>query len=310
MSDDRQLLRWYPARWRERYGTELLAMVEDVSEGDGPSRSLRRSLQLAGLKERLREQALVGDDRPAADRVRAGARVILVAWAALVVAGCGFAKFSEHWQAGVPSRDQFVPALMYGIVVALAAVGALSVLGRVVAALPSLRAAVSARRLGVTRWPLLAAGGLSVVAVGSTAGLAAWAHHLAPAQRNGADVVYTLTFGVWALVIVAMIAAWTCAAIDAERRLEVSPALTRVVWVCSSVLTLCTVGIAGAIVAWWIALARTAPWALAGNQLGAPTSPWTWPLAGQAALAVLAAAVALLGATRLISAARMGLRSI
>jgi hypothetical protein len=309
MNGDRGILRWYPARWRERYGSELLAMVEDVSEGHAPSLSLRRSLQLAGLKERLREHALVGRDRPPADRVRAGARVILVAWAALVVAGCGFAKFTEHWQVGVPVRDRFVPDLMYGIVVVLAVLGALAVLGVVATALPSLRGALAAGRWRLARRPVLAACGLTVVAVASTAGLAAWAHHLTNAQRNGASLVYSGAFISWALLVVAMVVAWTIAAVAVERHVDMSPRLVRAVGIGASVLVVCTVAIAGAILVWWIAVARTAPWVLGSNQLGTPASPWAWPLAGEAAVAVVAAVIALLGATRLVSAARSGIRT-
>jgi hypothetical protein len=304
MSDDRRLLRSYPRQWRERYGAELLALVEDMSDGGGPTRSQRRSLLLAGAKEHLREQAIIGRDRPPLDRARAGARVILVAWAALVVAGCGFAKFSEHWQVGVPTRDQLVPELMYGVVLVFAAVGALTVTGVVVVALPSLRRTFSAGRWRVLRRPVLAAGGLSLVALAATAGLAVWAQQLTPGQRNGTSVGYLAAFLCWALLIVAMVVAWTIAAIAAERHLEPSPLLARAVWIGASVLSLSTVAIAAAILAWWIALARSAPWVLAGNQLGAPASPWAWPLVGEAGVAVAAAVVALLGATRLVSASR------
>jgi len=51
-SDAAKLLRWYPRAWRERYGEEFLAMVEDSLDGRRPSLRLRASVAWAGLRER------------------------------------------------------------------------------------------------------------------------------------------------------------------------------------------------------------------------------------------------------------------
>jgi hypothetical protein len=47
-----RLLRWYPAPWRERYGDEFLATVEDTLDGGTPTWRLRLSVAWAGLRER------------------------------------------------------------------------------------------------------------------------------------------------------------------------------------------------------------------------------------------------------------------
>ena len=41
--DAAKLLRWYPRVWRERYGEEFLAMVEDSLEGRRPGWRLRQA---------------------------------------------------------------------------------------------------------------------------------------------------------------------------------------------------------------------------------------------------------------------------
>ena len=51
-SDAAKLLRWYPRAWRERYGEEFLAMVEDSLDGERPGRRFRLSVARAGLRER------------------------------------------------------------------------------------------------------------------------------------------------------------------------------------------------------------------------------------------------------------------
>ena len=171
-------------------------------------------------------------------------------------------------------------------------------------ALPSLRRALAPDSWRAVRRPVLAACALTLAAVGSTAGLAAWARHLTAVQRNGSSHLYLVAYLGWSLLVIMMIGAWTVAAIAAERQLDVPVRLARAMAFGAGVLTVSTVGIAASIVVWWISLSRTAPWVLAGGQLGAPASSFAWPLAGEAAVAVVAAAVALLGATRLVSAAR------
>lgn len=301
MSNDRRLLWAYPKQWRHRYGAELIALIEDQG---GSSRRVQLSLVRAGLHERLREQSLTGRDSSPIERVRAGSRVILVAWAALVVAGCGFAKFSEQWQVGVPSHDRLVPDLAYGAVVVLACVGAAALLSVLIAALSSLRGVITSAHWREFRRPVLVAIGLSLAALAATGGVVLRAQYLTPAQRNGSSPTYLAAFLCWALVIIAMIAAWAIAAIAVERELEVTPRLARTVAIASGVLSTCAVLIAGSILAWWISLARTAPWALQGGRAGTTASPWSWPLAVEAAVATTAAVLALFGATRLVSAAR------
>jgi hypothetical protein len=49
-----RLLRWYPRAWRERYGEEFLAMVEDTLDGRPPGWRLHLGVAWAGLRERAR----------------------------------------------------------------------------------------------------------------------------------------------------------------------------------------------------------------------------------------------------------------
>ena len=96
------LLRWYPTSWRERYGDELITMVEDGLQGRRPSVRLRLSLVRAGLREQAHDLGVLGRAGPPADRVKGGALLVLVAWAAFVVAGSSFAKLSEHFGSSMP----------------------------------------------------------------------------------------------------------------------------------------------------------------------------------------------------------------
>ncbi|HLK76578.1 MAG TPA: hypothetical protein VKU77_23430 [Streptosporangiaceae bacterium] len=46
------LLRWYPRAWRERYGEELLALIQDTLEDGRPTWRLRLGVIRGGLRER------------------------------------------------------------------------------------------------------------------------------------------------------------------------------------------------------------------------------------------------------------------
>ena len=54
-----RLLRWYPPAWRDRYGDELVALLEDELDGAAPDVRLRLSLAASGIRQRARWSGLV-----------------------------------------------------------------------------------------------------------------------------------------------------------------------------------------------------------------------------------------------------------
>ena len=50
-----RLLRWYPRAWRERYGGELVALIQDDLDEGQPAWRLRLSAMGGGLRERGRQ---------------------------------------------------------------------------------------------------------------------------------------------------------------------------------------------------------------------------------------------------------------
>jgi hypothetical protein len=55
-----RLLRWYPRAWRERYGEELLALVQDTLDEGRPTWRLRLGVAWGGLRERGRHARQAG----------------------------------------------------------------------------------------------------------------------------------------------------------------------------------------------------------------------------------------------------------
>ena len=83
-----RLLRCYPPAWRQRYGDELTALMEDTYGGGGFTIRHRVSIVRAGLTGRARAAKLVGGDGPE-ERVRLGSALILV--------GIALAHYVSPW---------------------------------------------------------------------------------------------------------------------------------------------------------------------------------------------------------------------
>ncbi len=254
-----RLLLFYPRRWRERYGKELLALVEACSEGRGASIRIRLDVIRAGLLQRLQSSGLMGDEVPPEARAKAGLLLVLGSWSLFVVAGIGLQKTSEHWQAVTPHGAQAVPAAAFGGVVVAAALGsALVLLGIALAARPL------ARLLRAGGWHHLRRSvvgaicvtGLTVVVL---VGVVAWAHHLTDAQRNGGSLLYGGAFLLLAACGIGSIAAWTFAACAAARRLTLGPGTLRLEGLIAAAVSVTMAAMTGAAAIWWASVERAAP---------------------------------------------------
>lgn len=270
MSD--RLLRWYPPAWRERYGAELLALLEDTLDGRPPSWRLRLSLLLAGLRERAYAAGLAGSSAPSDVRRRAGTLVVLCAWTAFVFAGAAYARLAEHADLFVSRSAHPVVVWSYTLVQAGALLAGAAVVTGAVVALPALWRYARSGGWPHVRRPILVAATLSGMAAPLTFA-----------------VSYDAVALAWVLLGSAAIVAWTVAAVVAARRVTLTAELLRVETALATVVAVSTTATTVSAYVWWRAVATTAPWFLHGA-----------PLAGWPAFAAMppAAVVALAGAVR------------
>jgi hypothetical protein len=294
------LLRWYPSAWRQRYGDELLGLLEDTYGDQSIPFRCRLSLVRAGTLERLRGSGLERDSNESRERVRSGSLLVLCAWAVFVVAGAGFAKFAEHWDAVTPKGARRLPADAYDAVQWAAQLGALVVL---VAAAVSLPAFVRSIRQG--GWAPIRRSVVRAIVVTSTAALATvgvvvWAHHLSPRQRNGALWPYTGVGALWALMIIATIATCAIAAVTVVRRLRFSARILKLLGASALVITLAMVVIIGGTLVWWGAVAADAPWFFGSGLFGSAASPTPPAMVIAGILMIVGLFAALLGAGRVV----------
>lgn len=292
-----RLLRWYPPKWRDRYGQEMLALLEDSYGTRRVPWPVRLSLMRNGALEQVREVGLVGNAMNSQERMRAGSLLIGCCWSLFLVAGAIFAKFSEHWGAATPLAGRHLASAGYDAVkwsgeagVALAAVAAVLVVPSFV------------RFLRGGGWSVIRRSAVRTLSLGLlmgilTTGLAVWAHHLNSPQRNGGLVIYAVAFFLWGLCIVILIGSSTATIVAVTRAMALSRRVTGSEALIAVALTITMVMVATGTVTWWVAEARYAPAVLGGHEaggfLGAPSVlPPALLVAGVLMVLGLAAAVA------------------
>ena len=279
------LLRWYPAKWRARYGDEFAAMIEDDLAGEPATFHYRRSIAQSGLHEHLREIGLVGDSGSPRERMRAGALTVLCAFALFIVSGVGFAKVSEHWDESLHQGSRHVPSVSFNLVASLAGTCGLAVALATLAVLPTfMRFLRSGGWPTIRQWVLWAVASSAATAA-VVAGLSLWSRHLTNHQRNSGFGWYQFVFLIAAMLFAITLATWSGAVVAITRRLDIGSAQIKVAGVMAILVAVCMPVMTGASAVWWGSMAATAPWFLAGTHVGSSPSPITANL--MAALSVM-----------------------
>jgi hypothetical protein len=288
-SDLSGLLRWYPRAWRERYGDEFAAFLDDSLAYGRPTFAFRASIAWAGLRERVHAADLAGDATRPAEGVRAGSLLVLGAWAVYVAAGASFAKLSEQFDATVPAASRAVPWGAFKTVQIVAVVAATLVGVGAVVAIPAYRRFLHAGGWLAIRRHVRRAMAVTLVAIAAWAGLLGWASSLSFAQRNGGDWAYELAFVVVAVLTAATLGLWTVAAVAVGRRLALTPSVLAIEALLAAALTAGMVAMTTATAIWWSSMAADAPWFLHGAAPGSGGSPFEPRLA--VTMAVMVSAV-------------------
>lgn len=226
------ILRCYPRWWRERYGDELLALLE----AEPLTWRVRANVLRSGLAERLRGSG----PRPLR---------VLWAWSLFVIGGIAFQKTSEHWQVVVPGSDRGLPTAAFDTVQGAAAIGSGAVLVAVALALPALLRDLRSGGWKALRQPILVSSAASCIAAGALAAVAV--DH---------DVVAATIFVIFAAF---SLFAWTHAASVAARRLRPLRAHNYLAIVVGATMVVMTIAAA----AWFASVTAHAPSFVGAGQL-------------------------------------------
>jgi hypothetical protein len=302
----RSMLRWYPARWRARYGDEFSAMIEDDLGGRRPTVRYQWTIARSGLGERLRDAGLLGDSVPPTERVRGGALTVLCAFALFVLPGVAFAKISEHWDESIrggPPRH--VPAVFFNLLGSLAVACGAAVALATLALLPTFVQFVRTGGWPTIRRRVRQATSVAVATVLAGGGLVVWAQHLTAHQRNTGFGWYQLMFVVVGILFSATVVAGTAAAVVVTRRLNIELAKLKVLGILALAVAACMPIMTAAAAVWWGSMATAAPWFLAGTPVGSSPSPLAANLLVVLIVMMIASIVGILGVLRVIRSWRL-----
>lgn len=292
-----RFLRWYPRAWRDRYGDEFLAFMQDRYGPENPPLAARLSIATGGIRERSRHSGLTGDSVPPSVRVRAGVLVVLVSWMAMVVAGASFAKMSEHFDTSLPvgAPAHHLADLSYTFIQIAAGVAGLVVIVGAALAVPAFLRYLRSGGWSSIRIHALRAVGGTLVTAATTAPLLIWARQLSAQQRNGGSIGYGILFVVWAALVVATLVLWTVLAVVTAPKVTFSRSVLAVEAAMASAVALAVVGILAATCLWWAVVAERAPTYLSGDS----ALPLNIRLVSTVGLMAIAAATAVTGTARI-----------
>ena len=253
----RLVARCYPASWRERYGEEMVALLEDSFGDAALSTRVVLDLVRGGLGQRWRVTTLtLGLARGATpqERARAGTLGVGVAWALTMLAGLAFAKFSEHWDALTPPSRRALPAAAVITMQGAAVLGGVAcALSLVVSRRALKRSAARSGWSGLVR-PLRPVVVALLVLFVATGALVRWAHHLSAAQRNGGDPRYAHSFLAWGVLGAACVLIAVVAAARLAARLEYSRHELRQLAAVDLLATTALGVVVATTVLWWVSL--------------------------------------------------------
>lgn len=277
------LVRLYPIAWRARYGEELEALILETA-GDRISWRVRRNVATAAAREHLRN--LLGrTNQTPREALSASLPTMLWAWLLVAIGGGVVGKTSEHWAGATPAPIRALPEHASGVFVAGAMAGSGIIVVGMLVALPATLQVIRQQRHILARQASICAA-ITLLLVVATFGLAAWAHTLTSAQRNGHDELYGFAFVSWALWAVVTLGAWTRLGTSITRRLELTVLVLQAEAVLSTAAALAMAAVTVGAVLWWVTLAHSAPWVLTGRTASSHGSG----IAGQLVLATFAMA--------------------
>ena len=128
-----RLLRWYPRAWRDRYGEEFLALVEDTLDGGRPGWRLRLGVVRAGLQERVHQ---AGSKAP--PRARAALGLLFGDWGVAMMAVFLYAGSLGNLTVIPLSASAYHRTATLAAIAGFAVIAGLAFLARGLTALPAL----------------------------------------------------------------------------------------------------------------------------------------------------------------------------
>ena len=250
-----RLLRWYPHAWRERYGEEFLAMVEDTLDGRPPGWRLRLAVAGYGLRERGHQA------RRAGGRVLPGLARGFAGGPGSVVIVAGYLLAILPHELGKPPARQAGVAL--DVLTALIALAGPALLAGGLAALPALVRLLRAGGRPKVRRKIAWAAGATVTAGAGMAWLTLWSRTSSLDPLN-ASPAYACGLLATLLALGVALDQWAATAAAIARRLALAPRLRAAETMLGAVAVPAIVILAGADMIWYSVISSSFFWLVWG----------------------------------------------
>jgi len=237
-----RLLRWYPRAWRERYGEELLALIQDNLDEGRPTWRLRLSVAWGGLRERGHQ----------ARNPSKAQQTLVSRWLSIFMVGSIVALLPQVFETSLPPERAGQATAALVVLAAVAVFIGAVVLAGGLAALPT-----AVRFLRAGGWPKIQrrvawAAGATVPAAGGLAYLAVTASSQPLARQYSSLADLLALVATWLALIVA-IGLWASAIVAMARHLKLTARVRAAELVLGSVIPAAVSVLFSAMVIWWSA---------------------------------------------------------
>ena len=248
------LLRWYPRAWRERYGEELLALIQDTVDDGRPTWRLRLGVIGGGLRERAHQAGRAGT---AAVR-RTPSRYLMVVPAGLVLANVPW-----NLKASLPPSRAWQSTAAFGALAGVVAFTGVCVLAGGLVAAPAFVAFLRAGGWPKIRRRVAWAAGATVPAVGGLAGLVLGQRSMSIAQLSQ-SWAYGIGVAATSLALVVALGLWASAAAATAKHLKLATRARAAQVLLAAVTMTAALAIVPANLLWLAAIQSSLAWLAVG----------------------------------------------
>jgi hypothetical protein len=207
------LLRWYPRAWRERYGEELLALIQDTLDEGRPTWRLRLGVIWGGLRERGHQTGRAG--RAAVKRWAGSGQPLIVTVGLMVI------SIPANLKTPIPPARAGQATAAFAALAGIVAFTGVCVLAGALVAVPAFAAFL--REAG---WPKIRrrvawATGATVTGGGALAWLVLGLRSMSSAQLNR-SLAYLIGAFVTTFAIVVALGLWASVAAAIAKQLKLA----------------------------------------------------------------------------------------
>jgi hypothetical protein len=207
------LLRWYPRAWRERYGEELLALIQDTLDEGRPTWRLRLGVIWGGLRERGHQTGRAG--RAAVKRWAGSGQPLIVTVGLMVI------SIPANLKTPIPPARAGQATAAFAALAGIVAFTGVCVLAGALVAVPAFAAFLREGGWPKIRRRVAWATGATVTGGGALAWLVLGLRSMSSAQLNR-SLAYLIGAFVTTFAIVVALGLWASVAAAIAKQLKLA----------------------------------------------------------------------------------------